>query len=112
MEVRMTPRLLILMVLVAVLAGCGKGPATGKAASQAVKPLLIASEDLYTVQNNALTTGPSITGSVQPERRAGLRAEVPALVLQAVQENGEAGRRGGLIIRLDELARPGNPPAP
>src|SRR5258705_3352773 len=106
MEVRMTPRLLILMVLVAVLAGCGKGPATDKAASQAVKPLLIASEDLYTVQNNALTTGPSITGSVQPERRADLRAEVPAVVLHVLKEEGEAGSRPGPLHPPGRLCHP------
>ncbi|MGH8262314.1 MAG: biotin/lipoyl-binding protein, partial [Steroidobacteraceae bacterium] len=92
------------MVLAAVLAGCGKGPAADKAASQAEKSLLIAAEDLYTVQSNALTTGPSITGSVQPERRADLRAEVPAVVLQVLKENGEPVKRGDLIIRLDDSA--------
>ena len=100
----MNPRLLILMVLAAVLAGCGKGPGAGADASGAKGPLLIAPEDLYTVQSNALTTGPSITGSVQPERRADLRAEVQAVVLQVVRENGEPVRRGDLILRLDDTA--------
>lgn len=99
----MTPRLLLLMVLAAVLAGCGRGPGAGAPASEAQSPLLIAPEDLYTVRSNA-PTGPSITGSVQPERRADLRAEVPAVVLQVVKENGEAVRRGDLILRLDDTA--------
>jgi len=92
------------MVLAAVLAGCGKGPAADKAASKAEKPLLLAPADLYTVQSNALITGPSITGSVQPERRADLRAEVSAVVLQVLKENGEPVKRGDLIIRLDDTA--------
>lgn len=98
----MTPRVLLLMVLAAVSAGCGKGPAA--AGDQPAGPLLISAEDLYTVRSNALTTGPSITGSVQPERRADLRAEVQAVVLQVVKENGEAVRRGDLILRLDDTA--------
>jgi RND family efflux transporter MFP subunit len=100
----MNPRLLIFMVLAAVLAACGKGPGAGSAASEAQGPLLIAPEDLYTVRNNALSTGPSITGSLQPERRADLRAEVQAVVLQVVKENGEPVRRGDLILRLDDTA--------
>jgi RND family efflux transporter MFP subunit len=92
------------MVLATVLVGCGKGPGAGPAASAAAGPLLIAPEDLYTVRSNALTTGPSITGSVQPERRADLRAEVPAVVVQVVKENGEPVRRGDLIVRLDDTA--------
>jgi RND family efflux transporter MFP subunit len=92
------------MVLATVLAGCGKGPGAGSTASDAQSPLLIAPEDLFTVRSNALSTGPSITGSVQPERRADLRAEVQAVVLQVVKENGEAVRRGDLILRLDDTA--------
>jgi len=92
------------MVLATVLAGCGKGPGAGSPASGAQSPLLIAPEDLFTVRSNALSTGPSITGSVQPERRADLRAEVQAVVLQVVKENGEPVRRGDLILRLDDTA--------
>jgi RND family efflux transporter MFP subunit len=92
------------MVLATVLVGCGKGSGAGPAATAAADPLLIAPEDLFTVRSNALTTGPTITGSVQPERRADLRAEVPAVVVQIVKENGEAVRRGDLIVRLDDTA--------
>ena len=100
----MNPRLLFLMVLATALVGCGKGPGAGADASAAAGPLLIAPEDLFTVRSNALTTGPTITGSVQPERRADLRAEVPAVVVQVVKENGEAVKRGDLIVRLDDTA--------
>lgn len=100
----MTRYLLLLIVFAAVLAGCGKGPSADPSASEAAGPLLISPEDLYTVRSNALTTGPSITGSVQPERRADLRAEVPAVVLQVLKENGELVRRGDLIMRLDDTA--------
>ena len=66
--------------------------------------LLLASEDLLTVHNNTLASGPSITGSVQPERRADLRAEVSAVVLAVLKENGDVVRRGDLLVRLDDTA--------
>jgi len=95
------------------LIGCGKADGTGAAASPKGTPagagttqaaLLISPEDLLTVRSNALASGPSIMGSVQPERRADLRAEVSAVVLAVLKENGDPVRRGDLIVRLDDTA--------
>jgi RND family efflux transporter MFP subunit len=41
---------------------------------------------------------------VQPERRADLRAEVPAIVLRVLKENGEAVKKGDLLVQLDDTA--------
>ena len=95
----------VLFFLVSTLAACSKAPEkTGKVAVIAERPLLISPEDLLTVRNNALASGPSITGSIQPERRADLRAEVSAVVLQVLKENGDNVRRGDLLVRLDDTA--------
>jgi RND family efflux transporter MFP subunit len=51
-----------------------------------------------------LASGPVITGSVQPERKADLRAEVAAVVLQVLKENGDPVRAGDLLLRLDDTA--------
>jgi membrane fusion protein (multidrug efflux system) len=95
-----------LVVLFLALAACDKAPAPaarpGNGASAAA--LLIAPEDVHTVANSAIASGPAITGSVQPERRADLRAEVPAVVLQVLKENGDAVKRGDLLVRLDDTA--------
>ena len=95
------------LVVSLALIACNKGGEKSDksaAVAAAEKPLLIAAEDLLTVRNNALASGPSITGSVQPERRADLRAEVPAVVLQVLKENGDVVRRGDLLVRLDDTA--------
>jgi membrane fusion protein (multidrug efflux system) len=99
-------RSLALVLVAVVVAGCGKGPnaAAPKGAAAPAAPLLISPEDLHTVRNSALTSGPSITGSIQPERRADLRAEVQAIVMQVVRENGDQVRRGDLLVRLDDTA--------
>jgi membrane fusion protein (multidrug efflux system) len=80
--------------------GSGKAPS----AQNDAKSLLLGPEDLLTVQSNALASGPVITGSIQPERRADLRAEISAVVLQVLKENGEAVKRGDVLVRLDETA--------
>jgi RND family efflux transporter MFP subunit len=100
MSMLLRPSLAVLLAL--ILAACGKGPQT--AAPATGNPILLASEDLHTVRNTALSSGPSITGSIQPERRADLRAEVPAIVLKVLKENGDAVRRGEILVQLDDTA--------
>ena len=74
------PQLSKIFVACAVLlAACAKGPDAPKTAAPPAQALLLSAEDLVTVKNSALTSGPSITGSIQPERRADLRAEIQAL---------------------------------
>lgn len=85
------------------LGACGKG--VGSTPEQAAAaPLLISPEDLVRVSNSALASGPSITGSIEAERRADLRAEVPAVVLSVLKGNGDPVRRGDLLVRLDQTA--------
>ncbi|MBI3367213.1 MAG: efflux RND transporter periplasmic adaptor subunit [Burkholderiales bacterium] len=94
----------------AALVGCnrGAGPAADAAkpgAKAASAPmLLVAPEDLRTIGASALARGPVIAGSVQPERRADLRAEISAVVHQVLKDNGETVRRGDLLVRLDDTA--------
>src|SRR5688572_18432602 len=95
----------LLILLALVLAGCDKGPGAAdakKGAAAASAPLLVSAEDLHTVRNASLSSGPSITGSIQPERRADLRAEVQAVVMQVLRENGDQVRKGDVLVRLDD----------
>jgi len=93
--------LALLLVLAAALAGC-KGPSAAQTTGPA--PLLIAPEDLLTIHNASLSSGPAITGAIQPERRADLRAEVQAIVMQVYKENGDPVHKGDLLVRLDDTA--------
>jgi len=86
------------------LAGCGKGAASNTPEKEATAKMLLAPEDVLTVSSNALASGPSITGSIEPERRADMRAEVSAVVLAVLKENGDPVKRGDLIVRLDQTA--------
>jgi len=110
---------LLVLAIASALAACGKGAkdpakpdgkADGKTTASAdakdTKPsqLLVAPQDLLTVSSNSLASGPVITGSIQPERRADLRAEVSSVVLQVLKENGEPVKRGDLLVKLDETA--------
>ena len=101
----MLRQIFIAIAILASLTACEKSPdKAGAADKSAAEALLIAPEDLIIVRNNTLASGPSITGSVQPERRADLRAEVSAVVLDVLRENGDVVRQGEVLLRLDETS--------
>ena len=99
------------------LAACGKPEGSGTSAAKAPSAaasaiaaaasapvLLLSPEDLRTVAAGAGGGGSVITGSVQPEKRADLRAEVAGIVMQLLKDNGEAVKRGDLLVRLDDTS--------
>lgn len=102
MKTRLT-HLLALTTLALALTACQKKADDKKA--EAPKPvLLVAPEDVRTVGQSGLIGAPVISGAIQPARRADLRAEVAAVVLQVLKDNGERVRQGDLLVRLDATA--------
>ncbi len=114
------PGLILTLLAVLALAACDRsanntGAKAQAGASGASKPaagtasavapvLLVAPEDVRAVSRAAVAGGPVILGSIQPERRADLRAEVSAVVTQVLKDNGEPVRRGDLLVRLDDTS--------
>jgi membrane fusion protein, multidrug efflux system len=110
-------RLFVALAAIAALSSCGKGgepggsgakpadkAAAAAAAAASAPVLLLSPEDLRSVTLGGAGGGPVITGSIQPEKRADLRAEVSAVVTQVLKDNGEAVRKGDLLVRLDDTA--------
>jgi len=100
---------LLILTLCLILTACSQGGKDGKSADKnasasAERALQVTNEDYVVIQNSALASGPVITGSIQPERKADLRAEVSAIVMQVLKENGEAVKRGDLLVRLDDTS--------
>lgn len=98
--------LLIVTALALSVTACDKfqGKGDKKDAAAAPVKLVIAPEDILTVRANALASGPVVTGSIQPERKADLRAEVSAVVMQVLKENGDVVRKGDVLARLDQTS--------
>lgn len=99
----------VVSVAIFALSACQKpsDKASADASASASAPavsLQVLTEDLFQVKTNAISHGPVVTGVVQPERRADLRAEVASVVLQVLKENGDAVKQGDLLLRLDETA--------
>jgi RND family efflux transporter MFP subunit len=96
--------LLLALALLASLSACDKIAGKEEHTNTAPVKLVVGAEDILTVQANALVSGPVVTGSIQPERKADLRAEVSAVVLQVLKENGDVVHRGDVLVRLDQTA--------
>ena len=100
----MLRKTMLVLAVASALVACGRNSKNPNDEKTKMVELKVAAEDLLTVQSNALASGPVITGSIQPERRADLRAEVSAVVLQVLKENGEVVKRGDVLVKLDETA--------
>jgi RND family efflux transporter MFP subunit len=87
-----------------LLASCGGGQPDSADEPDTNKPLLLVSQDLITAQAETLAQGPVIAGSLQPELRADLRAEVPGIVLEVLKDNGDQVGKGELLLRIDATA--------
>lgn len=104
-----TRPLALVLALTATLAACQRPASTdakadAKGDAKAAPSLLIAPEDVRAVAASGLLGGPVISGAIQPARRADLRAEVAAVVLQVAKDNGERVRQGDVIVRLDSTS--------
>ena len=63
--------------------------------------IILGSEDILELGTGEHGTGPIISGSLQPELRADLRAEVSAVIVRVHKENGEPVRKGDILVTLD-----------
>lgn len=95
---------LALMSLFALLSACGGAAkdAANKAPSQQPQSILIVPEDLVEISTARIASGPIISGSLQAKKQADLRAEVPAIVMQVLKDNGDRVKKGDLLVRLDD----------
>lgn len=95
------------LVVIACLGACSKEAGGDKGKDKeaaALSPIIVSAEDVLTLGMSGFSSGPVVTGSIQAERRADLRAEVSAVVLQVLKDNGDKVRKGDLLVRLDDTA--------
>jgi len=88
----------------ACLVGCNgqRGDAAPPEAEAA--PVTLGPENVIRVEARTLQSGPAISGSLQAQQAATLRAEVAGPVLEVKAEQGQPVKRGTLLARLDDVA--------
>ena len=81
---------------------CGKGtPATPPAQNP---PVTVGRENIAVVDSGVIRSGPMISGSLEAEQQATVRAEVAGQILQTTVEQGDSVHRGQLLARIDDTA--------
>lgn len=83
-----------------LLAGC-KGTDTTKAATT-TPAMLVGPENIAIVKAEEIRSGPALSGALQPEEQASVRAEVGGTVLQTYAEQGRAVAKGQMLARIDD----------
>jgi membrane fusion protein (multidrug efflux system) len=92
--------LLSLAALGAVNA-CSKGDKASAAETAKTETMMVGPENIAVAANGSIMTGPSISGTLQPDREAVLRAQVAGSVLQTYVDQGQAVNAGTVLARID-----------
>ncbi|HEV7394159.1 MAG TPA: efflux RND transporter periplasmic adaptor subunit [Burkholderiales bacterium] len=92
-----------LLALVSVLAlnACRKGDDVAAAERAKAQPMIVGPENIAVASNGSIMIGPAISGTLQPEREAVLRAQVQGSVLQTYADQGQAVSTGAVLARID-----------
>lgn len=83
-----------------LLAGC-KGADSAKA-SNAPLAMVVGPENIAVVQAEQIRSGPALSGNLEAEAQATVRAEVGGAVLETLVEQGDHVRAGQTLARIDD----------
>jgi membrane fusion protein, multidrug efflux system len=92
--------LLSLSALLAVNA-CSKGDKASASETTKTETMVVGPENIAVAANGSIMTGPSISGTLEPDREAVLRAQVSGSVLQTYADQGQAVSPGTVLARID-----------
>lgn len=100
---RTTQRLLLAGT--AALAACGSAKADDPATASAPPPAtILRRSDLIVADSSSVESGPVLSGSLRPKSIAVLRAQLGGRVLDVLAEQGQAVRKGELLVSIDPAA--------
>jgi len=91
------------LALAAMVAGCG-GASEAETTTDETPSVMIGVENLFVAENHLLQAGPSISGTLKPEREATVRAEVGGRMVRVAVEDGQPVRRGQLLGQITDDA--------
>jgi RND family efflux transporter MFP subunit len=80
-----------------------KGADTAKSATTP-NAMIVGPENIAVVKAEQIRSGPAISGTLQPEQTATVRAEVGGTVMQAAVEQGTRVNKGEVIARIDDAS--------
>src|SRR5881394_726569 len=94
---------IIALLISTAAASCRNGDAASDTAA-AASAVLVGPENVVVVKAEEIRTGPTLSGAIEAERNATVRAEVSGAVLQTFAEPGQRVGAGAVLARLDDSA--------
>ncbi|MFL5565275.1 MAG: efflux RND transporter periplasmic adaptor subunit [Gemmatimonadaceae bacterium] len=94
------PVVFALLVLFLIF-GRNKGDSASAAEMAKVETMVVGPENITIATTASIMAGPSISGTLEPEREAVLRAQVQGSVLQTYADQGQAVNAGTVLARID-----------
>jgi RND family efflux transporter MFP subunit len=98
---RNTAAVLFGLVTLVTVNACSKSDDASAAETTKTETMVVGPENITVAANGSIMTGPSISGTLEPERAAVLRAQVPGSVLQTYADQGQAVNAGTVLARID-----------
>jgi membrane fusion protein, multidrug efflux system len=89
------------LIALAALNACSKDDDASAAETAKAQTMLVGPENITIASNGSIMTGPLISGTLEPDREAVLRAQVSGSVLQTYADQGQAVSAGTVLARLD-----------
>jgi membrane fusion protein, multidrug efflux system len=93
--------LLLGLSMLAIMGACSKGDNASAAETAKAGTMVVGAENIAVATNGSIMTGPSISGTLEPEREAAVRAQVAGSVLQTYADQGQAVSAGTVLARID-----------
>lgn len=88
-----------------LLAGCNRDESASATATETAEAVMtVGPENIAVAAVTEIRSGPAISGSLEPEQAATVRAEIGGSVLRTYADAGERVKRGQLLARLDDNA--------
>jgi RND family efflux transporter MFP subunit len=86
-----------------ILGGC-KGKDVPAESAQAPQVVTIGPENIAVAASTELQSGPPISGTLEPDRAATVRAEVGGAVLKSYFEEGDKVKEGAVLARIEDAS--------
>jgi RND family efflux transporter MFP subunit len=93
----------LLGLTLAALGGC-RGDNEASARENEASVVDVGVENIAIVEQTTLRVGPLLSGSLEPARKAEIRAEVSGAVVQSLADAGQVVQKGTLLARVDDTA--------
>jgi membrane fusion protein (multidrug efflux system) len=84
-----------------VINACSKGDKASASETTKMETMVVGPENITVAANGSIMTGPSISGTLEPDREAVLRAQVTGSVLQTYADQGQVVNAGTVLARID-----------